>query len=204
MTTEDRQHWFWYGTKDLQVVPYMPGVPVYKDGVLSNLYYQTKEEGKLETVFHETDMNHDKFVTFFTTLKTMQVLCTVEANKDLKPAGYAWVSNPVGVDGARAAVCGFCFLGDAGKSSAARDLATLGIAYWLIAMKIDVLHGVILDSNTAAQNFASKLGFALTAHVPKWRYVDGELVDVVNVTLEAKNWIPIFEEWRKQNPVATP
>jgi hypothetical protein len=181
----------------------MPGTPIYKDGVVSSLYYRTKEEGKLEVIFDE-DLNHDRFVTFFERIKTLQVLCRVRENKDLDPVGYAWVCNSIGRDGGRAAVSGFCFFGDAGKSHVARDLATLGIAYWIIALKIDVLHGVILDSNASAQNFASKLGFVLTAHVPKWRYVGGELVDVVNMTLEARNWLPTFEEWRKQNPVATP
>lgn len=196
--------WLHYGTKNLQVVPLMPGTPVYKDGTLSTLYYRTKEEGNLEVAFHESDMTHDRFIAFFELLKTLQVLCQVSDNKDLKPVGYSWVSNPVGVDGARAAVAGFCFFGDAARTKVARDLGMLGIAYWMIDLKIDVLHGVILESNFAAKNYAQKLGFVETAVVPKWRYVGGELVSVRNMTLEATEFLPRFDSWRLENPIANP
>lgn len=196
--------WMYYQTKTLAVVPLMPGTPVYRDATLSHLYYKTKEEGKLESTFHEDDFNHDKFIAFFEKLKTLQVLCEVEDNKDLKPVGYSWVCNPVGVDGARAVICGFCFFNGASERDSARNLARLGLAYWFIDLKIDVVHGVLLESNTPAKNFAAKLGFTETAIVPKWRYVGGELVDVRVMTLEAESFLPGFEEWKTAQEPATP
>lgn len=194
--------WLWYGTKNLQVCPLMPGTPVYKDGTLSHLYYKTKEEGKLGLTFHDDEMTHDSFVAYFEKRKTLQVLCEVEENKDLKPVGYSWVDSPVGVDGARAALCGFCFFNGSSERNSARDLARLGLAYFFTDLKIDVVHGILLASNTAAKNFAAKLGFLDSAIVPKWRYVGGELVDIRAMTLEANDFLPSFEEWRKENPVA--
>ena len=70
--------WDYYGTPSLQLVPFMPGTPVWKDGLLSTLYYATKEEGKLGATFCGDPMTHDSFVAFFEKRKTMQVLCEVE------------------------------------------------------------------------------------------------------------------------------
>ena len=87
----------------------------------------------------------------------------------MKPCGYSWVDAPFGVDGARGALVGFCFFKDGVKVS--RDLGRLGLAYFFIDLKIDILHGAILEHNTAALNYAKRLGFKTVAFVPKWRYV---------------------------------
>lgn len=194
--------WQWYGTKDLQLVPHMPGTPIYKDGAVSLLYYQTRNEGKLKTVFCGDELNHDQFVAYFEKRKTLQVLCRVEDNKDLKPRGYCWVDNPKGVDGARAAMCGFCFFGDATEDSAARDLGMLGLAYWFNDLKIDVIHGIMLASNIPGRNFAQKLGFRECAIVPDYHYVDGHLAGARVMVCYESEWWPTFEQWRDQNPVA--
>lgn len=198
--------WSYYGTKTLQMVPYMPGTPVYFDGsssklsALSNLYYQTREEGKIPLVFCGDDMNHEQFIHFFTERKTMQILCRVEDDKTLKPRGYCWVDTPRGVDGARAAHCGFCFFGDATEDRAARDLAALGLAYWFEDLQIDVIHGLMLGDNIPARNFASKLGFVHRALVPRFHSYEGKLVDARVMSLEKKDFMPSFEQWRENNP----
>jgi RimJ/RimL family protein N-acetyltransferase len=198
--TEDRNHWTYYGTAGYQLVPMMEGTPVFKDGVLSALYYRTKEEGNIGNVFHEDSFGHDNFVAYFQKIRTLQVLCEVNAEENLKPVGYSWVDAPVGVDGARAVLCGFCFFDNAGKREAARALAMLGLAYWFIAMRIDVVHGAISEYNTTARNFSKRLGFREVALVPKWRYVDGRLTNVYVTTLEKEEFMPGFEEWRQENP----
>lgn len=198
----ESNHWLWYGTKDLQVIPYMDGTPVYRDGLLSDLYYATKKEGKIESVFCGDVINHDSFVAFFAARRTMQVLCEVEENKTLRPVGYSWVDLPKGVDGHRSAHSGFCFFNGASERNSARDLAMLGIAYWLIAMKIDVLHGIMLESNVAAKNFAQKVGYVEVALVPNYHYHGGELEGARVMMLTKHHWLPTFEQWREQNPVA--
>jgi RimJ/RimL family protein N-acetyltransferase len=197
--------WQYYQARNLAVVPYMPSTPVYRDGMLPYLYTKTKEEGRLQATFHEDDYRMDSFISYFDRIKTMQVLCEVAGpEKNLDPKGYSWVDNPVGVDGARSAVCGFSFFDGSGKKDTARDLARLGLAYWFIDLKIDVVHGILLASNIPAKNFAQKLGFVETAVVPKWRYVGGELVDVRAMTLEAVDFLPSFQEWKSKNPVELP
>lgn len=195
--------WLWYCTDKLAVVPYMPGTPVYRDNTLPFLYMQTKNEEKLPLVFQEDGFNLGKFVAFFEKRQTMQVLCHVDKDKNLLPVGYSWVDSPAGVDGARGALCGFCFLKEA--KSTARDLGRLGIAYWMEDLRIDILHGVILEYNSAALNYARRLGFKEVAYVPKWRYVDGRLTGVRVVQLEKEDFWDGFEKWyQSQNPVEIP
>ena len=192
--------WLFYGTKTLQVVPYAPYAPVYLDNTLPHLYATTKEEGHIRTVFMDDEFNLEKFVVFFSK-RPMQVLCRVEDNKDLKPCGYSWVDAPFGVDGARGALVGFCFFKDAVKVS--RDLGKLGLAYFFIDLKIDILHGAILEHNTPALNYAKRLGFKTVAFVPKWRYVDGKMVGVHVVQLEKNDFLGGFEKWFNKNQLVT-
>jgi hypothetical protein len=196
--------WQFYQTDKLALVPYMPGTPVYRDGVLPDLYKRTKAEGKIETVFCGDVLSMDDFVTFFTKRKTMQVLCEVEPNKDIKPVGYSWLDLPRGVDGERAAMCAFCFFEEAVKHGTVRDLARLGLGYWFGDMGVNVLHGVMLESNIPARNFSQKLGFRECAIVPKYHY-DSRLERLVSarvMILEEDDFMPGFEEWKlEQDPV---
>jgi L-amino acid N-acyltransferase YncA len=185
--------WDFYQTKDLALVPYMRGTPVYKDGVLPYLYSRTKEEGKIGRVFHDDLFNMDAFVAHFEARKTVQLLCRVERDRELKPLGYCWVDAPSGVDGARGAVCAFCFFREATRYC--MDLGRLGLAYWMMDLGIDILHGVILDWNTPAINYAKRLGFRHVASVPKWRYVNDRLTDVLVMQIEKTDYQPVFESW---------
>lgn len=201
-TTDD---WHWYGTDGLQVVPYMPSTPVYNDRMLSYLYFETLKAGKIDLIFCGDTLNHDAFVNFFYTRKTMQVLCEVEGpDHNLKPIGYSWLDLPRGVDGARAAHCGFSFFGEAGKRPAARDLGMLGLAYWMIAMKVNVVHGILLDANLAGRNYASRLGFKTIAVVPNYHFYEGRLEPARVMSLTDEEFLPLFKEWREKNPVAVP
>ena len=112
--TLDKNCWDYYQTATLGVFPYMSGVPVYRDGMLPFLYTKAREAGKIEMIFCGDDLNMDMFVDFFHKRKTMQVLGRIESDKTIMPVGFSWVDNPVGVDGARAALCGFGFFDDAG------------------------------------------------------------------------------------------
>lgn len=194
--------WTEYGTKDLQLVPYMPGTPVYRDGALSTLYYETRKEAKIDAVFCGDDLNHDQFIAFFEKRKTLQVLCRVEEDKTLKPRGYCWVDNPKGEDGFRSAMCGFCFFGDATRDTCARDLGRLGLAYWFEALKIDVIHGIMLESNIPARNYAQNLGFEECAIVPEYHSYRGELVGARVMICRATEFMPKFALWRLENPMA--
>jgi hypothetical protein len=198
--------WQYYGTHELQLIPYMEGTPVWKDGLLSTLYYATKEENKLGVTFCGDVMDHDTFVSFFHKRKTMQVLCEIENDKTIKPVGYAWVDLPRGVDGAMAVMCGFCFFKGSSKRESAQNLGRLGLAYWFIDMKIDVIHGVLLESNIPGRNYATALGFREICIVPKYHYdrKKGELVGARVMMIEKGEFIPGFEKWfETQKLVAT-
>jgi len=187
--------WHDYGLRDVQLIPYMKGSPVYIDETLPFLYRSTKQEGKMEQTFCGDNFSLGQFVAFFEKLGTMQVLAEIEDNKRIKPVGYSWMSNPHGVDGARSAAVGFCFFNNASKRSSARDLARLAIAYGMIDMKINVGHGIQLASNVQAQNFARRVGFKFVGVVPKYHYYRGELVDASIMVVEDTEWLPGFEMW---------
>ena len=206
----DRNHYAYYQTKSLGVFPYMPGCSCYVDGMLPFLYRRTREEGKINSTFCGDDINMDSFVEFFVKRKTMQVLCRIEEDNTLKPEGYSWVDSPVGVDGARSAVCGFCFFNGASKKSDARDLGMLGIAYWMEALRIDIIHGISLESNIPARNYASHLGFKEVCIVPKRHFNNGSLEGARVMILEKPDFMTKFDAWFEplrwkgddQNPVA--
>jgi RimJ/RimL family protein N-acetyltransferase len=191
----EKNEWGYYQTKTLGVFPYMSGVPVYKDGMLPYLYTKTREEDKIELVFCGDDINQDSFVDFFVKRKTLQVLARIEDDKTIKPCGYCWLDSPVGVDGARAAICGFCFFDEAGKTGDARSLGMLGLAYWMLAMRVDVIHGIMLEGNIQARNFAANVGFKEVAVVPNRHYYKGSLVGARVMMIERNDFELVFEEW---------
>lgn len=201
MLASSTDHWAFYGTRTLQVCPVMPSTPVYVDGLLPHLYWETKRLGKMKDTFCGEDKNLPQFVHYFESLKTAQALCTVSPEGKLWPVGYSWVCMPRGVDGARAAQCGFCFLEDGsnGKSNA-RDLARLAVAYAFQALRIDVLHGVQQVSNLAARNFSRRIGFTECAIVPGYHAVDGHLEDARVMILRKTDFWPKFIEWKQSQP----
>lgn len=193
--------WPYYQTATLAMIPYMPGTPVYVDGMMSHLYFETKRLGKIQQTFCGDKFNLDKFVHYFESLKTAQVLCRVTDEGKLIPVGYSWVSNPRGHDGARTAQCGFCFLedGSSGRSSA-RDLARLAVAYAFEDLRIDTLHGVQVIDNIAARNFSMRIGFKPVAVVPDYHSIDGKLVAAQVMMLRKLDFWPRFVEWKERQP----
>jgi hypothetical protein len=202
----DKNCWDYYQTNDLAMVPYMAGTPVYTDAMLPFLYQKTKEEGKIELTFCGDLLNLDAFVTFFVKRGTMQVLCEIEGDKTLKPVGYSWVDNPRGKDGARGALVGFCFFKNSSKRESARNLGRLALAYMMVAMRIDVLHGVLLEENTQASDFCIRLGSREVAIVPKYHYSvsAGELVGARVLIIEKETYLPEFEKWFEGQPKSDP
>jgi hypothetical protein len=195
--------WQWYGTKGLQVVPFMENTPVYLDGMYSHLYNCTKAEGKIAQLFCGEEKNFGQFVAFFEALKTMQVCCEVTEGGKLIPCGYTWVSNPRGADGARTALCAMCFFAGASLRRSARDLARLALAYAFCDLKIDVLHGIQVVDNYPARNFALRLGFHEVGVVPKYHYINGSLIDARIVMLTAEEFMPKFHSWREKQEVVS-
>lgn len=195
-----------YMTKDAAVIPFSPGTVVYRDGMLSTLYYETKKAGRMELTMCGDSPNHDDFIRAFALdKKVLQILCEVKdqgtPQEVATPVGYCWVDKSQGRDGARSALIGFCFFR---RSRQLRALGRLGIYYWINALKIDVLHGVTLDVNFPAHDYAEKLGFKVAAHVPCYHFYDGHLRGAVVVTLKARDFLPTFNRWFEQNRVAKP
>ena len=189
-------HWRYYGTRTLQVCPYMPGTAVYRDGVLPDLYGKLKAEGTLLDTFCGDQMNLDSFVSFFDRLKTMQVLCRVTEADKLVPVGFSWVMNAKGVDGARSLECGEAFFDGAAKTPDARKLARLALAYAFHCLRTDVLFGRQVASNIAARNFSARLGFREVALIPHMHFVNGELVDGRVMMLKKADFMEPFMKWK--------
>ena len=142
-----------YMTKNAAVIPFSPGTVVYTDGMLSTLYYRSKELGRLEYMFCGDNPNHDQFIRMFDESKRItQILCEVEnqgtPQEACHPVGCSWVEVSRGVDGQRAAMCGFAFIK---RSRYMIDLGMLGVAYWTEALKVDVVHGIMLEENKVLQ-----------------------------------------------------
>lgn len=197
--------WQYYGTKTLQMVPYMPGAPAYIDATMPYIYASLKKENKIAAMFCGENKNQDEFISYYQRIKTAQIACRVKENLRLDPVGITWLDLPRGVDGARACHCGMAFFGDSTRTEDAYSLARLALAYCFEDMKIDVLHGVQLESNTMARNFALNLGFEEVAIVPRWHCVevvfDNELVSARVMMLEKIKFMPAFTEWfEKQEP----
>ena len=197
---DQKSHWSWYGTKNLQVCPFMDGTPVYLDGMLPHLYYKTREENNIATTFCGQDKTLGQFVAYFEALKTLQVCCEVEEEGKLVPVGFTWVANPYGVDGARAAQPGMCFFGGAGKRGTAQSLAKLALAYAMVALRINVLLGEQVYSNYAARNFALRLGFKEVARIPNRHVIDGRFEDGRVVMLKDEDFLPKFFDWKEKQP----
>ena len=184
-------------TAKAAVVPFTPGTIVHRDGMLSTLYYRTKEAELIEKTFCGDKIDHDHFIRMFDeSKKILQILCEVEnageKTENITPVGYAWVEAPKGVDGARAAMCGFAFFR---HTRYLRDLGMLGLYYWMKGLKITVLHGVMIESNKAAIRYALKLGFVTTAIVPHFHFYEGDLVHARAVMIQAKDFLPQYDKW---------
>jgi len=191
-----------YMTDKAVVMPFTEGSQVYRDGMLSHLYYETQSAGRLSLVFCGDVPTHDEFIRMFAPdKKVLQVLCEVDEKKDLKPVGYCWVEMPKGVDNERAALCGFAFFK---PSRQVFNLGMLGIAYWMTGLKINVIHGVMLAENKMAIKYAEKLGFVPTAIVPKFHFHNGKLVSALVATLDIIDFLPVFRAWAAKNGVAVP
>lgn len=188
-----------YKTEDIVVLPYSPGSLVYSDGMLSALYYATRDRGRIEPTFCGDLLNHDEFVRSFDPAKKVtQILCELDGPR-VMPVGYAWLEAPKGKEGHHAALCGFCFMK---RTRHLHDLGLMGIEYWVDALKIDVIHGVMLNSNLPAISYACKLGFDLVATVPKFHFYRGELVDAAVVTLTAAKFRQVHSAWLAKNCLA--
>lgn len=192
--------WRYYGFKNLQVVPYMEGTPVYRDGMLPFLYTKLKEEGKVAATFCGENKRMDNFIAYFDRIKTLQVLCTVNENDIMKPVGFSWVDSPRGIDGFRAAMPGEAFF--KGSERVSRDLAKLALGYVMNDMKVDVFHGVQVASNIAARNFAIRCGFREVGLVPDYHFNDGKLEAARIMILYAKEYLPKFFKWKEERDLA--
>lgn len=196
-----------YMTLKACVLPFSPGSPVYVDGMLSTLYYESKKAGIMEHVFCGDNPNHDQFIRMFDeSKKVLQILCEIKDSgkkeERVVPVGYCWVELPKGTDGARSALCGFAFFR---KSRYLKDLGLLGLGYWMNGLKIDIVHGVMLKDNLAARDYASHLGFKEAGVVPKFHWYQGSLVDARVMVLEKAEFAGPFDRWLKdQKLVAEP
>ena len=77
----------------------------------------------------------------------------------------------------------------------------LGLAYWFNAMRCDVIHGIMLEGNIPAKNFAEHLGFKEVGIVPKRHFLNGELVGARVAMIEKNDFQPVFDDWFESKKV---
>jgi len=189
-----------YQTAEAAVMPFSPGTDVYVDGMLSRIYYQLRDQNRLENTFCGDIPNHDKFIESFSLSKrATQILCEQDGTL-IKPVGLSWVELPKGEDGQRAAMCGFAFVK---RSRQMLNLGRLGIYYWMDGMKINTVHGVMLESNLMALEYARKLGFYIGPTIPKFHFVRGKMQGAIVVHIEDNDFLPPFEPWFEKNRVVS-
>ena len=119
----------------------------------------------------------------------MQVYALKEG-ENLIPAGYCWVDDVVGRDSERRAMFGLCWFKEYRGRPEVAELGWMCLEYWFNELRIDVLFGATMETNTAAKNFARRFGFEDVGTVPKFLYRQGKLTSARVVMLEKSK----FEE----------
>lgn len=183
-----------YQTDKVMLVPYTKAWPVFPDGLLGHLYLRTKQDDRLDTIF-DTGIDFDGFVSYFAKKTTVMQVYALKQGETLTPAGYCWLDDVVGREGARRAMFGLCFFKEYRGLPEVADLGWLCLKYWFTELKVDVLFGVTMEGNLQAKNFARRFGFEEIAIAPKFLYRQGDLTGARLVLLNKEKFEPLYEQW---------
>jgi hypothetical protein len=187
-----------YQTPNAVMVPYRAAATsFYPEDFLVSLYYRLVEQDLLTVIFPGMAISHlNKFINFMSTHAC--VICfTKDGNRITDTAGFGYIPETDGVDGARKASFGFGFFREHHATQEARTLSWFMLAFWLIELKIDVLFGTTLKSNGLARNFSLNFGFKNHVDIPKLFFREDELQDATVMLLEKEDFIPRYESWRE-------
>ena len=162
--------WPWQN-KSVILIPYDgTATRSFPEDFLVSQYFRMRDDGALGKVFpHVGVLGLNQFVNYLSNKPMVVVL----SKPTYTVAGFGWLWEVTGTDGARRAIVGFAFHRGAQGTQQTRDGARLALAWWFTELNIDVVFGSILASNRIAENFSRKLGFEVVATIPNW-FVNGD------------------------------
>src|SRR5208283_4903374 len=129
-----------YGTATTIMLPYKQDVSwLFPEAFLADLYFRLLEDGLLDIVFPGMRMNHlNQFMAYFASGNHPIVIGFIRnaANEIVDVAGFGWVLESDGVDGARKASVGFTFFNEYHGKKDIRSLAWFFLRWWMVELKI--------------------------------------------------------------------
>src|SRR6185437_6405509 len=144
-----------FQTQHAVVVPFSgEAKKQFPDQFMVELYVRLMQDDLLHTVYPEGDMSLQQFMAYCLQ-KPMQILCEnrpidelLVADPDdstqLRVAGFGWLYDFAGPDGARMSKVGFVFFKEYWAKAVTREMGSLLIQWWLKVCKVDVLYGTLL------------------------------------------------------------
>jgi hypothetical protein len=166
-----------YQTEDATMVPYVEGNPskVFSDEFLFFLYSRCKEDGLLDVLFPGMPLvTPARFVAY---LKDRPVLVGL-VKPDFEVAGFGFIYEVQGEDGARKGTIGFAFFKKWWGTGNPLEIARLALQWWFTEAKYSIIFGTTRWTNRIAWRFAQKLGFQSVGRVPKFFSKNGQLEDM--------------------------
>jgi hypothetical protein len=191
-----------YKSSTTVMVPYrQERTEFFPQDFLVSIYCRLLEEKLVDIIFPGMNFTHlNQFVNYMSSPGHPVLFCFLKTETGITTtAGFGYITESNGKDGARNAGFGFGFFRDHWGTQEARTLSYFMLAWWIIELKIDVLLGSTLKANGLARNFSKNFGFTFVGDIPKLFFRHDELEDASLVVLEKENFLPIYEEWRKLN-----
>ena len=187
-----------YQSPNTILVPYrQEATNFFPEDFLVSLYCRLVQEDLLHTIFPGMNFKHlNQFINYMSTHPSL-ICLTRNEGEILDTAGFGYITENDGVDGARKAGFGFGFFRDHWATEVPRTLSWFMLAFWMNELKIDVLFGTTLKANGLAKNFSLNFGFKNHMDVPKLFFRNGQLEDATIMLLEREDFEPRYQAWRE-------
>lgn len=171
----------------------------FPEDFLVSIYCRLLEENLLDIIFPGMNFTHlNQFVVYMSSPAHPTLFCFLRDDEAITTtAGFGYITESDGRDGARKAGFGFGFFREQWGTQEARTLSWFMLKFWMTELKIDVLFGTTLKQNGLAKNFSQNFGFDLVGDIPKLFYRNQGLEDATLVMLEREKFIPKYEDWRR-------
>lgn len=195
LNTEDWE----FQTHDTILVPYRPDAKAFfPEDYMVSLYFRLIEQGLLSIIFPGMGINHlNQFIGYVNRHQFLICLAR-EGDKIIDTAGFGYITEADGVDGARKGGFGFGFFREWHATRHARTLSWFMLAFWMKRLNIDVLFGTTLKANRLARNFSYNFGFKNHVDIPNLFFRNGELQDGTVMSLDINDFEPLYDQWREE------
>lgn len=159
---------------------------VFTEEFLFSLYALCKKDRLLDVLFPGMPLiTAARFVAY---LKDRPVLIgMVKPNYEI--AGFGFLYEVEGADGARKATLGFCFFKKWWGSEEIVAIARHCLRYWFEVVKLEVIFGTTRWTNRLAWRFAKNLGFQSVGRVPMFFCKNEKLEDMHLIYLKKADFM---------------